>query len=78
VRIYFSGSCGSTVGRRLIGEPEYVLGDSCNLMLSFQLISTCMQEQHVRWQNILRERRKRWEKSKKNHRPTGSDTTQTK
>lgn len=55
--IYYSGSCGSLPGGALVAEPESVLGDKANVMLSFYLIKFRKQEQHKRFRNVLRARR---------------------
>lgn len=56
--IYYSGSCGVSAGRGLVAEPEIVLGDKANIMLSYGLLCKKRQDQHKRLP-LIREARKR-------------------
>lgn len=62
MRIYYSGSAGIVKGKRLVAEPEVVLKDKANVMLSFALISGKDQDQHRRWPTILAARKSKQRK----------------
>ncbi len=60
--IYYSGSCCTHVPsleQAHPGEPETVLGDNANVMLSYFLITNQGVKQHQRWPKILNERKRR-------------------
>lgn len=60
--MYYSGSAGIVKGKRLVAEPEIVLKDSANVMLSFSLITNHNQDQHLRWPTILAVRKSKQRK----------------
>ena len=57
--IFYSGSAGAIKGGSLPGEPEYVLKDDANIMLSYFLISEKNQDQHRRIPKIMEGRKKK-------------------
>lgn len=61
--MYYSGSAGAIKGRKLVAEPELVLGDKANIMLSYHLITKKQQDQHLRWPEIKRVRKQRRKQS---------------
>jgi len=61
VIIFYSGSCGITKGvkrPRVYSEPETILRERANVMLSYYLITTDGQDQHERFPLIAAARRK--------------------
>lgn len=56
--LYYSGSAGFLTGGIPAGEPEVVLGDDANIMLSYHLITIKKQDQHSRFPQILKAREK--------------------
>lgn len=57
--IFYSGSAGHKGDER--NEPEHVLKDEANIMLSYWLITARQQEQHWRFPSILTARQQRKE-----------------
>ncbi len=57
--IYYSGSCGALPGKILAGEPETILRERANVMMSFCLIKNKQQEQNIRFPLLVKCRRKK-------------------
>lgn len=61
--IYYSGSCG-LCRRKPNAEPEDILKEQANVMLSYYLITTGGQDQDKRWPAIVKARRQAVKKVK--------------
>ncbi len=55
--IYYSGSNAHTVKGKVHDEPEQILKDRANIMLSYYLIRTDGQKQHLRFPKVVKARR---------------------
>lgn len=58
--LYYSGSLGDAKN-----EPEDILRDNANIMLSYWLISVRQQGQHIRFPKVLKARQKNRKGTKK-------------